>query len=147
MSARINLSQLEPLSIKAMMGLETYMAEVDMAPRLRQLIKIRASMLNNCAYCIHMHTLEAKKLGEDEQRLFALAAWQESPLFTDKERAVLELTDAVTQVSLQGVSNATYNRCLAALGEQTLAQCIMQIVTINAWNRIAVATKMEFSNN
>ncbi len=145
MSARINISQLEPQAIKAMMGLESYMAGVDLSPKLRQLIKIRASMVNNCAYCIQMHTLESKKLGDDEQRLFALAAWQESPLFTDKERAVLALTDAVTQIPNQGVTDAVYNQCLAVLGEQALAQCMMQIVTINAWNRIAVATKMVFS--
>ncbi len=144
MSARINISQIEPKSIQAMMGLETYMSSVYLSPKLRQLIKIRASILNNCAYCIQMHTLESKKLGEDEQRLFALAAWQESPLFTDKERAVLALTDAVTLISEQGVSDAIYEQALAVLEEQALAQCIMQIVTINAWNRIAVATKMVF---
>lgn len=144
MSARINLSQIEPKAIQAMMGLETYMGDTDLPARLRQLIKIRASILNNCAYCIQMHTLESKKLGEDEQRLFALAAWQESPLYTDKERAVLAITDAVTLISEQGVTTAVYEQALAALGEQVLAQCMMQIVTINAWNRIAVATKMVF---
>ncbi len=144
MSARINISQLEPQAIKAMMGLESYMADADLSPKLLELIKIRASIVNNCAYCIHMHTLEAKKLGEDEQVLFALAAWQESTLFTDKERSVLALTDAVTLIDKQGVTDALYKQCLAVLGEQALAQCMMQIVTINAWNRIAVATKMQF---
>jgi len=142
MQPRINISQLEPKSFKAMMGLETYLAEVDLTPNLRQLIKIRASILNNCAYCIEMHTVEAKKLGESEQRLYALAAWQESPLFSSKERALLKLTDEVTLVAGQGLSDATYEACLAAVGEQGVAQCIMQIVTINAWNRIAVATRM-----
>jgi len=142
MQPRINISELEPKSFKAMMGLETYLAEVDLTPNLRQLIKIRASILNNCAYCIEMHTVEAKKLGESEQRLYALAAWQESPLFSDKERALLKLTDEVTLVAEQGLSDATYEACLAAVGEQGVAQCIMQVVTINAWNRIAVATRM-----
>ncbi|NRB40336.1 MAG: carboxymuconolactone decarboxylase family protein [Pseudomonadales bacterium] len=142
MQSRINISHLEPHSFKAMMGLETYLAEIELAPKLRQLIKIRASILNNCAYCIEMHTQESKKLGESEQRLYALSAWQESPLFSDKERALLKLTDEVTLISDRGLSNATYEACLAAVGEQVMAQCIMQIVTINAWNRIAVATKM-----
>jgi AhpD family alkylhydroperoxidase len=144
MSARINISQLEPQAIKAMMGLENYMGGADLPPKLCELIKIRASIVNNCAYCIQMHTLESKKLGEDEQRLFALAAWQESPLFTDKERSVLALTDAVTDIAKEGVTDVVYRQCLAVLGEQALAQCMMQIVTINAWNRIAVATKMQF---
>ena len=142
MQSRINISQLEPKSFKAMIGLETYLAEVDLTPKLRQLIKIRASIVNNCAYCIEMHTLESKKLGESEQRLYALAAWQESPLFSDKERALLKLTDEVTLISGQGLTDASYEACLAVVGEQVVAQCIMQIVTINAWNRIAVATKM-----
>ncbi len=142
MQPRINISQLEPQSFKAMMGLEVYLKETDVAPKIRQLIKIRASILNNCAYCIQMHTEESKKLGESEQRLYALSAWKESPLFSETERAVLKLTDEVSLITLQGVSNATYMTCLKQLGEQALAQCIMQIVTINMWNRIAVATKM-----
>ncbi len=147
MQTRINISQFEPQSFKAMMGLEIYLKETDVDPKLRQLIKIRASILNNCAYCIQMHTKESKKLGESEQRLYALSAWKESPLFSEKEQAVLELTDEVTLITLQGVSEATYIACLEQLGEKALAQCIMQIVTINMWNRIAVATKMIHEEN
>ena len=142
MQTRINISQLEPQSFKAMMGLEIYLKETDVDPKLRQLIKIRASILNNCTYCIQMHTEESKSLGESEQRLHALSAWKESSLFSKTERAILELTDEITLITLQGVSEATYIECLEQLGEQALAQCIMQIVTINMWNRIAVATKM-----
>jgi len=142
MQPRINIRQLEPQSFKAMMGLEIYLKEIDIDPKLRQLIKIRASILNNCAYCIQMHTEESKRLGESEQRLYAISAWKESPLFSEKERAVLKLTDEVTLITLQGVSKETYIECLKQLGEQALAQCIMQIVTINMWNRIAVTTKM-----
>jgi len=147
MQTRINISQIESQSFKAMMGLEIYLKETDLDSRFRQLIKIRASILNNCAYCIQMHTEESKKLGESEQRLYALSAWKESPFFSEKERAVLELTDEVTLITLQGVSEATYFECLEQLGEQALAQCIMQIVTINMWNRIAVATKMTHEEN
>jgi len=147
MQSRINISQLEPQSFKAMMGLESYLNETDVDPKLRQLIKIRASILNNCAYCIQMHAEESKKLGETEQRLYALSAWEESPLFSENERAVLKLTDEMTLISLQGVSEVTYVESLAKLGEQILAQSIMQIVTINVWNRIAVATKMVHETN
>jgi len=147
MQSRINISQLEPQSFKAMMGLESYLKETDVDPKLRQLIKIRASILNNCAYCIQMHAEESKKLGETEQRLYALSAWEESPLFSENERAVLKLTDEMTLISLQGVSEVTYVESLAKLGEQILAQSIMQIVTINVWNRIAVATKMVHETN
>ena len=142
MQSRININQLEPKSIKAMMGLETYLVETDVEPKLRQLIKIRASIINNCAYCIQMHTEESKRLGESDQKLYAVAAWKESPLFTEKERAVLKLTDEVTLVSVHVLTEATYLESAKHLGEQVLAQCLMQIVTINAWNRIAVATKM-----
>ena len=106
MHTRINISLLEPQSFKAMMSLETYLKETDIDPKLRQLIKIRSSILNNCAYCIQMHTEESKVLGESEQRLYALSAWKESPLFSEKERAVLELTDEVTLITLQGLSNS-----------------------------------------
>jgi len=147
MQSRINISQLEPKSLKAMMGLENYLKETDVEPVLRQLIKIRASILNNCAYCIQMHAEESKKMGETEPRLYALSAWEESPLFSEKERVVLKLTDEMTLISMQGVSEATYTESLAKLGEQALAQCMMQIVTINIWNRIAVATKMVHEAN
>lgn len=139
---RINISELEPNAFQAMLGLESYLGTTDLAPTLKELIKIKASITNKCAYCVQMHTEQARKQGETEQRLYALSVWQESPLFTDTERAVLALTEEVTQVSAAGLSDNTYNLCLALLGEQVLAQCIMQIVTINMWNRIAVATKM-----
>ena len=142
MKNRMNIHSQEPASMAPMMGLETYLESSDLSPKLRQLIKIRASILNNCAYCIQMHTEEAEKLGESHARLFALAAWQESPLFTEQERAILKLTDEITCLSNTGVSDETYAECESRLGKQVLAQCIMQIVTINAWNRIAVSTKL-----
>lgn len=94
-----------------------------------------------------MHTEQARKAGETEQRLYALAAWQESPLFTEKERVVLALTEEVTLISDQGLSDETYSACIELLGENGMAQCIMQIVTINAWNRIALSTKMYHESN
>lgn len=142
MTKRISIADVQPQAVTAMLGLEKYLSGSDISAKLKELIKLRASIINKCAYCIQMHTVEALKIGEDQQRLFALAAWQESPLFTDEERTVLALTDSITNISIEGVSDDIYNQALNALGEEKLAQCIMQIITINAWNRFALSTKM-----
>lgn len=141
---RIDIKDLEPNSYKAMLGLEQYIRNSQIAPLLRELIKIRASQINGCAYCIDMHTQEALKLGETPRRIFALSAWKESPLFTEEERSVLQLTEEVTLISVGGVSDDTYNKVLNFFGENILAQIIMQIIIINSWNRIAVATEQIF---
>lgn len=142
MKNRIDINTLEPNAYKAMFGLEGYLGDIALEASLKALIKMRASQINGCAYCIQMHTQEALKQGEKEQRIFALSAWKESPLFTDTERAVLALTEEVTLIANGGLSTEVYESALAILGEKILAQAIMQIVTINAWNRIAVATHM-----
>ncbi|USV56453.1 carboxymuconolactone decarboxylase family protein [Aeromonas encheleia] len=143
MSDRIQLAQQIPAAIQAMMGLESYLGGTEIPSRLKELIKLRSSMINGCAYCIQMHAEVAMKQQESPQRLLALSAWRESPLFDERERAVLALTDEVTLIAGQGLSEEVYRQGLALLGETLLAQCLMQIVTINAWNRIAVATRME----
>lgn len=146
MSHRIQLANQVPAAVSAMMGLESYLGGTDIPLSLKELIKLRASMINGCAYCIEMHADVAMKHGESAQRLLALAAWQESPLFDARERAVLALTDEVTLIADQGLTEQTYGEALAQLGESLLAQCLMQAVTINAWNRIAVATRMEHAH-
>lgn len=143
MDIRINVNKLEPDAYEAMLGLEKYLSRVNLDPSLKELIKIRASQLNGCAYCIEMHTKQARMQGEAEQRIYALSAWKESPLFTKTERAVLALTEEITLISNQGLDRETYNAALEQLGEHFLAQSIMQIVAINAWNRIAVSTHMQ----
>ena len=143
MSERIQLASQVPAAISGMMGLESYLGGTDIPLSLKELIKLRASMLNGCAYCIEMHTEVAMKHGDSPQRLLALSAWRESPLFDERERAVLALTDEVTLIAENGLTEETYQQALALLGETLLAQCLMQVVTINAWNRIAVATRME----
>lgn len=140
MQKRINIKALEPNAYKAMSALEEYMRNAQIDPAHRDLIKIRASQINGCAYCIQLHTTEARKAGESEQRLYALSAWWESPLFSEEERVLLKLTEEVTLISEGGVSDETYERALQYFDENVLAQIIMQIVTINAWNRIAVST-------
>jgi len=142
MENRINIMKLQPNAYKAMFGLEKYLGETSLDNKIKALIKIRASQINGCAYCIQMHTEEVRKLGESEQRLYALSAWKESPLFSDKERAILALTDKVTLIAENGLSDEIYQKALKELDENEIAEVIMMIVTANAWNRIALSTAM-----
>ncbi|EPR7134929.1 TPA: carboxymuconolactone decarboxylase family protein [Vibrio vulnificus] len=142
MAKRINLAQVQPQALTAMLGIENYLADTTLSTELKELIKIRASMINGCAYCIQMHTTEALKNGIAQQKLFALSAWKESPLFDEAERAVLHLTDDMTKIADAGVSDSVYQTSLELLGEERLAQAMMQIIMINAWNRFALATAM-----
>ncbi|SQH75846.1 conserved protein of unknown function [Shewanella benthica] len=143
MTKRIDIAQTQPAALTAMMSVENYLAETKLSSALKELIKIRASMINQCAYCIQMHTQEALKAGIPPQKLFAVSAWKESPLFDAAERAVLALTDELTHVSQAGLTDSTYQACLELLGEDQIAQVIMQVIMINAWNRFAIATKMK----
>ncbi len=141
---RIQIKEVEPKAYKAMLGMEEYIRGSSLTPMLRELIKIRASQINGCAYCIDMHTQEALKIGETERRIFALSAWKESPLFTEEERAVLQLTEEVTLISNEGLSDETYQKVLNFYGEKEVAQIIMQVIIINSWNRIAISTRQIF---
>ncbi|MCG9725067.1 carboxymuconolactone decarboxylase family protein [Vibrio brasiliensis] len=142
MTTRINIAQVEPKALTAMLSVEGYVTEARLSASLKKLIKLRASIINQCAYCIEMHVTEAEKLGIDAKKLFALAAWKESPLFDAEERAVLALTDEMTLIAKGGVSDEVYQVAREHLGEELLAQAMMQVIMINAWNRFAVATKM-----
>jgi AhpD family alkylhydroperoxidase len=142
LTERLNIKALEPDAYKAMHVLEAYLKNCDISPVHRELVKIRASQINGCAYCIQLHAGDARKLGETEHRIYALSAWKESPLFSDEERALLALTEEVTLIAGHGVSDETYNNMLQYFDEKTIAQIIMLIITINAWNRIAVATHL-----
>ncbi len=144
MNKRKSIFEDEANAYKAMLGLEQYIRNSQIPAMLRELIKIRASQINGCAYCIDMHTQEAIKIGESQRRIFALSAWKESPLFTEEERAVLKLTEEVTLISEDGVADETYEMVKKFYGEKVLAQIIMQIVVINSWNRIAVSTEQIF---
>ncbi|BAJ01152.1 carboxymuconolactone decarboxylase family protein [Shewanella violacea] len=143
MTKRIDIAKTQPAALTAMMSVENYLAETKLSSTLKELIKIRASMINQCAYCIQMHTQEALKAGISPQKLFAVSAWKESPLFDATERAVLALTDELTHVSQAGLTDSTYQAGLELLGEDQIAQVIMQVIMINAWNRFAIATKMK----
>lgn len=142
MTIRIDIAKIQPTALNAMLSIESYLSNVNLSAELKELIKIRASMINQCAYCIQMHVPEAEKAGIESQKLFALAAWKESPLFNVTERAVLALTDEMTLIANDGVSDKSYQEALEVLGEEQLAQAMMQIIMINAWNRFALATQM-----
>jgi AhpD family alkylhydroperoxidase len=144
MQTRVNINTAQPQAYKAMYALETYLATTGISKTDRELIKIRASQLNKCAFCIDMHTREAMELGETAQRIFLLDAWRETNLFTNAEKVVLEMTEEITLVHQQGLSDATYSKAEALFSSEQISQIIMAIVTINAWNRIAVSTNMGF---
>lgn len=139
---RINIKDLEPNAYQAMMTLENYGKNCKLDPLSKELIKMRASQINGCAYCLDMHTEDALKIGESSRRIFALSVWHESHLFSENEKALLQLTEEVTKISEKGVTDETYKKVLDIYGEQMTAQIIMLIVTINAWNRIAVTTRL-----
>lgn len=139
MTARIKIDQAEPNGYKAILGLEKFIESTPVSRTHKDLIKIRASQINGCAFCIDMHTKEARKAGETEQRIYALNAWRDTPFFTEEERAVLALTEEVTLIS-NHVKDETYAAAENLLGETYLAQVILSIITINAWNRIGITT-------
>jgi AhpD family alkylhydroperoxidase len=115
--------------------------KVDFDPRLRELVRIRASQLNGCAYCIDMHTKDARSIGETEQRLYALLAWEETPYFTPRERAALAFTESVTLVADEHVPTEAYDAVAVHFTDDEVAALVSLIVTINAWNMIAVTTR------
>jgi AhpD family alkylhydroperoxidase len=114
---------------------------VDFDPRLRELVRLRASQLNGCAYCIDMHTKDARAIGETEQRLYGLVAWRETPYFTARERAALQFTESVTLVAGSHVPAADYDGVAAEFTPDEIAALLSLIVTINAWNAISVSTR------
>jgi AhpD family alkylhydroperoxidase len=115
---------------------------IELDPPLRELVNLRASILNGCAYCVDMHTKDARKAGESEQRLYAVAAWHEAPFFDDRERAALALTDAVTLITDGHVPREVWDQAAAHFEAAELAQLVWAITSINSWNRIAVSTRM-----
>ena len=141
MKERFNLSKADPKAFDAMLNLEKYLAESGLDKILFELIKTRASQINGCAYCINMHVRDAMKIGETSQRLFLLDAWRETTWFTEKERSVLALTEAMTLIANNPVSDAVFDDAKNHLTNKEMAAVMMTIVTINAWNRIAITSR------
>jgi AhpD family alkylhydroperoxidase len=139
MNSRLDMTKyLNSSLVRAMLNLSSE-AEAGLEPRLFELVKIRASQMNGCAYCLDMHTKDARLAGETEQRIYALNAWRETPFFTDRERAALEWTEAVTRVGDTHVPDEIYARVAAQFSESELVALTFGVVVINGWNRLAVS--------
>jgi AhpD family alkylhydroperoxidase len=141
MKTRIKIDKVEPAGYRAVLGLEKFIESTPLTRTHKDLIKIRASQINGCAFCIDMHTKEARNAGETEQRIYALNAWRETPFFSEEERVILTLTEEVTLIS-NHVKEETYEKAAQSLEESYLAQVILAIITINVWNRIGIATAL-----
>lgn len=139
MKPRMNFFQAAPDTIKALSALETQIQSTGLEKSLIELVKIRASQINGCAYCINMHTEDARKRGETEQRIYLLSAWRESPLYSDRERAALAWTEAVTLIAQTHAPDDVYAQIRAQFSEEETVNLTMLIATINAWNRLAIS--------
>ena len=139
MQSRIDYANVAPDGAKAMWALENYVHSCGLEASLLELVKFRASQINGCAYCIDMHTKDARARGETEQRLYALSAWRETPFFTDRERAALAWTEAVTNVAQTNVPDNIYELAREHFSDKELVDLTMAIVAINGWNRLAVS--------
>ena len=139
MKPRMNFFQAAPETVNALMALENQVTSTGLEQSLIELVKTRASQINGCAYCINMHTQDARKHGETEQRLYLLNAWQESPVYTDRERAALAWTDAVTLISETHAPDDVYQQVRAQFSEAETVNLTMLVATINAWNRLAIS--------
>ena len=139
MKPRLNAYQAAPPVMKAMMALESQAAGIGLEPLLMELVKIRASQINGCAFCLHMHTRDARTKGEKEERIYVLDAWRESPFYSARERAALAWTEAVTLVSQTHVPDDVYEQARAEFSEEELVKLTLLVATINAWNRFAIS--------
>lgn len=138
MKERLNYATVSPGALKAMLELEKYVAASGLERPLYELVKTRASQINGCAYCLDMHTKDARIAGETEQRLYALSAWRETPFYTDRERAALEWTEALTVISENDVPGSLYDEVRKYFTEKEMVDLSIAIVAINSWNRLAI---------
>jgi AhpD family alkylhydroperoxidase len=141
MKTRFEFVTVSPEHYRALLALSREVGTSSVKPLYKELIKVRASQINECAYCIDMHTRQARELGESEHRLYALNAWRDSHMFSDEEKAILALTEEVTLIQNHGVSDEVYAQVSKYFNEKEIADIIMTIVLINSWNRIMVATR------
>ena len=139
MEPRLDFYKASPDAIKAMLALSASVAKLGLEPALLELVKLRASQINGCAFCIDMHATDARKGGETERRLYAVSAWRETPFFTPRERAALAWTEAITQISTVGAPDATYEALSAQFTDKERMDLTLAIAAINGWNRLAIA--------
>jgi len=135
----MNYAKIAPDALKAMLELEKYVHGSGLERSLYELLKTRASQINGCAYCLDMHTKDARKAGETEQRLYVLSTWRETPFFTERERAALEWTEALTLISENDVPDSLYDSVREHFNEKEMIALTMAIVAINGWNRLAIS--------
>ena len=140
-SSRFSFKDVLPEGYKALSVTQKFLNDSGMDKTLMELVKLRASQLNGCVFCLDMHLADAKKLGFSDQRLFTLSAWHESPFFTEKEKSVLALTDAVTLLAEEGVDDDIYDDVRSHFSEEEVAVLLVAIGMINVWNRLMVATQ------
>ncbi len=143
MQCRFEYDMTEHAGIQALRDLETYIHGCGLEPSLLELVKMRASQINGCAYCLDMHSKDARAAGETEQRLYTLDAWREAPFYTERERAALDWTEAVTRVADSHVPDAVYDRVKQHFNERELIDLTLAVVAINTWNRLAISSRAE----
>jgi AhpD family alkylhydroperoxidase len=141
MKSRLDLAKVDPKAYQAMAALETYMHHSGLEKPLLELVKMRASQINECAYCLDMHSKDARAAGETEQRLYELNAWRETPFYSDRERAALAWTESLTLVSETHVPDDVFEEVKKYFSEAEIVALTMAVVAINGWNRIAIATR------
>ncbi|MEU3455972.1 carboxymuconolactone decarboxylase family protein [Micromonospora sp. NPDC006766] len=139
---RMELAAVAPEAYRAVLGLETYVRQ-NLDHTVLELVKLRASMLNGCAFCVDMHSRDALAAGESSRRLFAVAAWREAPFFDERERTALALTDAVTRLGEHGVPDEVWDAVAKVWPEKELADLLVAIATINVWNRLVISTRTQ----
>lgn len=139
MKSRIVIPQVAPDAYQALMNLEKYISTTSLTAEHKELIKIRASQINGCAFCINMHTADARKYGVSEQKIYLLSAWREADIYSEEEKAILALTEQVTLIA-NHVTDEVYQNAAQLFDEKYLAEIILAIITINSWNRLAITT-------
>jgi len=138
------MGKVQPAAYKAMDALDNYVSNSGIDKIHQELIRIRASQINGCAYCVNYHSGDARKLGETEQRLYLISVWREAKnVFTEEEQLLFAMTEEITLIHQHGLSDELYNKSIEIFGEEKTAQVIMAIITINAWNRIGVGLNMQ----
>jgi AhpD family alkylhydroperoxidase len=143
---RVDYYKASPGGVKALHALEQYLRASGLEPALIELVKVRASLMNGCAYCVDLHTKDARAKGETEQRLFAVSVWRETPFFSPRERAAMAWTEAVTDIGRNGVTDALYDEARAQFTEKELVDLSLAVIAINAWNRLAVTFRPAVGN-
>jgi AhpD family alkylhydroperoxidase len=144
MKTRLSFSKVQPEAYRAMDALDSYVNNSGIDPLHQEFIRIRASQINGCAYCVDAHSRDARKAGASEQLVYLISAWREAGnIFTEEERLLFRMTEEITQIQQHGLTDEVYEQAITLFGEQKTAKIIMIIITINAWNRIGVATTMK----